>query len=290
MYHKTLPYRLFSVFNYTLLAIISIGCMLPLYHLLMVSFSDTAPANAGLVTFWPIGFTLDAYAKTFENVNFLTSLWVSVKRTVLGTAMALAVNALAAYALSKDNRVFRGRNVYLWYFVVTMLFNVGLIPGYILILKLGLLNNLLALILPGLVTVYNIILLLNFFRTVPKELEEATFMDGAGFFRSFISIYLPISLPAIATIALFTMVGHWNAYFDGLIYMKGAENLPLASFMQTLIVQGSTTGFDPAVIANMSQRTLRASQIFIGALPILIVYPFLQRFFVKGIVIGAVKE
>ncbi|GGG53979.1 carbohydrate ABC transporter permease [Paenibacillus radicis (ex Gao et al. 2016)] len=290
MYHKTLPYRLFSVFNYTLLAIISIGCMLPLYHLLMVSFSDTAPANAGLVTFWPIGFTIDAYAKTFENVNFLTSLWVSVKRTVLGTAMALAVNALAAYALSKDNRVFRGRNVYLWYFVVTMLFNVGLIPGYILILKLGLLNNLLALILPGLVTVYNIILLLNFFRTVPKELEEATFMDGAGFFRSFISIYLPISLPAIATIALFTMVGHWNAYFDGLIYMKGAENLPLASFMQTLIVQGSTTGFDPAVIANMSQRTLRASQIFIGALPILIVYPFLQRFFVKGIVIGAVKE
>ncbi|GGD70327.1 carbohydrate ABC transporter permease [Paenibacillus nasutitermitis] len=290
MYHKTLPYRIFSVFNYLFLAIISIVCLLPLYHLLMVSFSDTSAANAGLVTFWPIGFTIDAYVKTFDNANFITSLWVSVERTVLGTALALTVNAIAAYALSKDNRVFRGRNVYLWYFVITMLFNAGLIPSYILILKLGLLNNLLALILPGLVSVYNLILLLNFFRTVPKELEEATFIDGAGHFRSFISIYLPISLPALATIALFTMVGHWNAYFDGLIYMKGVENLPLASFMQTLIVQGSTTGFDPAVIANMSQRTLRASQIFIGALPILIVYPFLQRFFVKGIVIGAVKE
>ncbi|MCQ6562266.1 carbohydrate ABC transporter permease [Paenibacillus mendelii] len=290
MYHKTMPYRIFSVFNYFLLAIISIGCLLPLYHLLMVSFSDTSAANAGLVTFWPIGFTLDAYVKTFDNANFITSLWVSVKRTILGTALALAVNSAAAYALSKDNRVFRGRNIYLWYFVITMLFNAGLIPSYILILKLGLLNNLLALILPGLVSVYNLILLLNFFRTVPKELEEATFIDGAGHFRSFISIYLPISLPALATIALFTMVGHWNSYFDGLIYMKGVENLPLASFMQTLIVQGSTTGFDPAVIANMSQRTLRASQIFIGALPILIVYPFLQRFFVKGIVIGAVKE
>ena len=290
MYHKTLPYRIFSVFNSILLGIISVGCLLPLYHLLMVSFSDTSAANAGLVTFWPIGFNIDSYMQTLQNDNFLTSLWVSIKRTVIGTALAMTINAAAAYALSKDSRLFRGRNVYLWYFVITMLFSGGLVPGYILIMKLGLLNNLLALILPGLVAVYNVILLLNFFRTVPKELEEATFIDGAGYFRSFITIYLPISLPALATVSLFTMVGHWNAYFDGLIYMKGVENLPLASFMQTLIVQGSTTGFDPAVIANMSQRTLRASQIFISALPILIVYPFLQRFFVKGIVIGAVKE
>lgn len=256
----------------------------------MVSFSDTAAANAGLVTLWPIDFTLEAYARTFENDNFTTSLMVSLKRTILGTAMALVVNAMAAYALSKDSRIFHGRNVYLWYFVVTMLFSAGLVPGYILILKLGLLNNIFALILPGLVAVYNVILLLNFFRSVPKELEEATFIDGAGYFRTFISIYIPISMPAIATIALFTMVGHWNAYFDGLIYMKGVENLPLASFMQTLIVQGSQTGFDLLQIKNMSERTLRASQIFISALPILIVYPLLQRFFVKGIVIGAVKE
>ncbi|OXS62694.1 ABC transporter permease [Cohnella sp. CIP 111063] len=290
MYHKTLPYRIFSVFNYTLLGAVSILCLLPMYHLLMVSLSSTAPANAGLVSFWPIGFTLEAYARTFDNVNFLTSLWVSVKRTVFGTGLALVVNAIAAYALSKDARVFRGRNVYLWYFVVTMLFSGGLIPSYILILKLGLMNKLMALILPGLVAVYNIILMLNFFRTVPRELEEAAFMDGAGHLRTFFSVYLPISLPSIATIALFTMVGHWNAYFDGLIYMKGAENLPLASFMQTVIVQGNMTSFDPDMIANMSQRTIRASQIFIGALPILLVYPFLQRFFVKGIVIGAVKE
>ncbi|MBH5318382.1 carbohydrate ABC transporter permease [Paenibacillus sp. GSMTC-2017] len=290
MYHKTVPYRIFNVFNNIFLAVISIGCLLPLFHLLMVSLSDTSAANAGLVTFWPINFNVDAYARTFENENFMTSLIVSLKRTIIGTALALVVNSLAAYALSKDNRIFPGRNGYLWYFIVTMLFSVGLIPGYILILKLGLLNNLFALILPGLVAVYNVILLLNFFRNVPKELEEATFIDGAGHFRSFISIYLPISMPAIATIALFTMVGHWNAYFDGLIYMKGVENLPLASFMQTLIVQGSKTGFDLLVIESMSERTLRASQIFISALPILIVYPLLQRFFVKGIVIGAVKE
>lgn len=123
MYHKTLPYRIFSIFNNVLLTILSVLCLLPLYHLLMVSLSASAPANAGLVTFWPIGFTLEAYAKTFNNTNFLTSLWVSVERTILGTALALVVNTVAAYALSKETRVFRARNIYLWYFVVTMLFS-----------------------------------------------------------------------------------------------------------------------------------------------------------------------
>lgn len=290
MYHKTLPYRIFSVFNYILLATVSILCLLPLYHLLMVSLSSAAPANAGLVTLWPMGFTLEAYAKTFNNVNFLSSLGVSFQRTVIGTALSLFVNTLAAYALSKQTRVFRARNFYLWYFVITMLFSGGLIPSYILILKLGLMNTLAALILPGLVSVYNVILLLNFFRAIPKELEEAAFIDGAGYLRTFFNIYLPISLPAIATISLFIMVGHWNAYFDGLIYIKDSEKLPLATFMQTIIIQADMTKLDPQALVNLSQRTLQASQIFIGALPILIVYPFLQRFFVKGIVLGAVKE
>ncbi|CAI6059096.1 carbohydrate ABC transporter permease [Cohnella sp. JJ-181] len=290
MYHKTLSYRVFSVFNNTVLTVISILCLLPMFHLLMVSLSSSAAANAGLVTLWPKGLTFEAYEKTFRNAHFLKSLWISIERTVLGTALGMLVNAIAAYALSKDTRVFRARNVYLWFFVVTMLFPGGLIPSYILILKLHLINNLFALILPGLVAVYNIILLLNFFRSVPKELEEAAFIDGAGHVRTFWSVYLPISLPSLATVSLFTMVGHWNAYFDGLIYMKDAAKLPLASFMQTIIVQADMTKFDPAAIEGLSQRTLRASQIFIGALPILIVYPFLQRFFVKGIVIGAVKE
>ncbi|MFC5531276.1 carbohydrate ABC transporter permease [Cohnella yongneupensis] len=290
MYHKTLTYRVFSVFNNALLTIIAIVCLLPMFHLLMVSLSSSAAANGGLVTFWPKGLTFEAYEKTFRNTNFLASLWVSVQRTIIGTVLGMMVNAIAAYALSKETHVFRARNAYLWYFVVTMLFSGGLIPGYILILKLHLINNLFALILPGLVTVYNIILLLNFFRSVPKELEEAAFIDGAGHLRSFFSIYLPISMPSLATVGLFTMVGHWNAYFDGLIYMKDSAKLPLASFMQTIIVQSDMTKFDPSAIVNLSQRTLRASQIFIGALPILIVYPFLQRFFVKGIVIGAVKE
>ncbi|NIK78310.1 putative aldouronate transport system permease protein [Paenibacillus castaneae] len=290
MYYKTLPYRIFSTCNYVLLALVSILCLLPLYHLLMVSLSSAAPANGGLVTLWPIGLTFEAYAKTFNNTNFLSALWVSIQRTVLGTALAIFINTIAAYALSKDTRVFRARNIYLWYFVVTMLFSGGLIPSYILILKLGLMNSLFALILPGMIGVYNVILLLNFFRSIPKELEEAAFIDGAGYLRTFFNIFLPVSLPAIATISLFIMVGHWNSYFDGLIYIRDSAKLPLATFMQTIIIQADVTKLDPQAIANLSQRTIRASQIFIGALPILIVYPFLQRFFVKGIVIGAVKE
>ncbi|MFF2155225.1 carbohydrate ABC transporter permease [Paenibacillus chitinolyticus] len=290
MYHKTLPYRIFSLFNNVFLTALAILCLLPLYHLLMVSLSASAPANAGLVTFWPIGFTFEAYAKTFDNANFLSSLWVSVQRTVLGTALALVVNTIAAYALSKESHVFRARNLYLWYFVVTMLFSGGLIPSYILILKLGLMNTLMALILPGLVGVFNIILLMNFFRTVPKDLEEAAFIDGAGQFRTFLSVYLPVSLPVVATVSLFMMVGHWNSYFDGIIYIRDSEKLPLATFMQTIIVQADMSKLDPAAVASLSQRTIRASQIFISALPILLVYPFLQRYFVTGIVVGAVKE
>jgi len=290
MYYKTPSYRVFSVFNNIFLTLLSVLCLLPLYHLLMVSLSSTAPANAGLVTFWPIGFTFEAYTKTFNNVNFLSSLWVSVERTVLGTGLALIVNTIAAYALSKETHVFRARNVYLWYFVITMLFSGGLIPGYILILKLGLMNTLMALILPGLVAVFNIILLLNFFRSVPKDLEEAAFIDGAGHFRTFLSVYLPISLPVIATVSLFIMVGHWNSYFDGIIYIRDSDKLPLATFMQTIIVQADMSKLDPSAVANLSQRTIRASQIFISALPILLVYPFLQRYFVTGIVVGAVKE
>ncbi|KAA2302205.1 carbohydrate ABC transporter permease, partial [Clostridioides difficile] len=151
-------------------------------------------------------------------------------------------------------------------------------------------NTLLALILPGLVAVFNIILLLNFFRTVPKDLEEAAFIDGAGHFQTFVKIYLPVSVPVIATVSLFMMVGHWNAYFDGIIYIRDAEKLPLATFMQTIIVQADMSKLDPEAVKNLSQRTIRASQIFISALPILLVYPFLQRYFVTGIVVGAVKE
>lgn len=292
MYHKTKPYRIFSVFNYIFLIAISIMCIVPLVHVLAVSFSGKSAANANLVGLWPIDFTVDAYTKTVANENFTRSIWITLQRTVLGTAFSMCVVILAAYALSKENIRFRRRNMYIWMLVFTMLFSGGLVPMYILIQKLHLMNTLWVLILPGAVSVWNIILLLNFFKAVPKEMEEAAFIDGAGHFRTLFSVYLPVSMPAIATLSLFTIVGHWNSWFDGLLYMTDHRNYPLATFLQTVIVQQdfSKVTVRPEDLENISQRTVKAAQIFIGMAPILLVYPFLQRYFVKGIVLGAVKE
>ena len=158
--------------------------------------------------------------------------------------------------------------------------------------KIGLMDNFWVLVLPGAVNVFLTILMLNFFRGVPKELEEAALIDGAGHFRTLFSIYLPVSLPAIATLALFSMVFHWNSWFDGLLYIGDPKKYPLATFLQTVIIQRdmSSMSINPADLALISQKTVKSAQIFIGALPILIVYPFLQKFFVKGLVMGSVKE
>lgn len=292
MYYKTSGYRIFSLANYVFLGILSLLCVLPIIHILAVSFSSTAPASSNLVSFWPVGFTTDAYEKTFGNSNFINSLLISVKRTVLATIIGMVIVLMTAFPLSKEDINFKGRSMYIWFLVFTILFSGGLIPSYILIQKLGLMDTIWALILPGALSVWNVILMINFFRGLPKELEEAAYLDGAGHFKTLILVYVPLSLPAIATLSLFTMVFQWNSWFDGMIYMSDIKNYPLASLLQTIIVQQdlSKINVDPAMLENVSQRTVRAAQIFIGALPILLVYPFLQRFFVKGLVIGAVKE
>lgn len=290
--YKSTGHRLFCYANNTFLVGLSVLCIIPLINLLSVSLSDAAAANANIVGLWPVNFTLEAYQETWKNPNFTTAFLVSVVRTILGTALGLLVTCLAAYPMSKEKRSFRKRETYAWFFIVTMVFSGGLIPSYILVQKLGLLNTLWALILPGIVSTWLIILMINFFRTIPKELEESAMMDGADHFTILFQIYLPLSLASIATIALFIMVGHWNSWFDGMIYMTKSENYPLATLLQTIVVQQdfTKTGIDPALIEALSQRAVKAAQIFIAALPILAVYPFLQRYFIKGIVVGAVKE
>ncbi|GFR38022.1 protein LplC [Insulibacter thermoxylanivorax] len=292
MYHKTWSYRVFSVFNNIAMFIIAVTCVLPLVHVLAVSLSAKSAADANLVTFWPIEFTLESYKKTINNPLFLNSLGVSVLRTVAGTALTLLLAFLAAYPLSKENYVFRGRTIYAWIFVFTMIFNGGLVPFYMVVQTLGLIDSFWVLILPGAVNVWLTILLLNFFRGVPKELEEAALIDGAGHLRTLFVIYLPISLPAIATLAVFSMVFHWNSWFDGLLYIHSPKKYPLATYLQTVIVQRdlSSMSISPEELRLLSQKTVTSAQIFIGALPVLLVYPFLQKYFVKGLVLGSVKE
>ncbi len=177
-------------------------------------------------------------------------------------------------------------------FFFTMLFSGGLIPWYMVIRQLELLDSIWALVLPAGVPVFNVVLMLNFFRQLPKELEEAAFMDGAGHWTTLWKIYLPAALPALATVSLFAVVWHWNSWFDGLILMNRPEHYPLQSYLQTVIMQRDMTfiqHLSRAELAIVSDRTIKSAQILIATLPIVFVYPFLQRFFVKGIVLGSVK-
>lgn len=199
-----------------------------------------------------------------------------------------------AYPLSKSKKDLTGKNIYTWYFVITMLIGGGLIPTYLVMVKLKLLNSLAALILPGALPVYNMIILMNFFKSTPEELEEAAQIDGAGTWTILWKVVLPISKPALATVALFCIVNHWNSWFDGLIYMNNPNKYPLQSYLQTLVINPEqmlrVAGSDYTKLLTMvNARTGRAAQLFLGALPILIVYPFLQKYFSSGLLMGSVK-
>lgn len=284
--------RLFVIINYTLLAVLSLVCILPLVHVLAVSLSNSTAAGAGLVKLWPIGFNTSAYQYVLEKKEFLHALIISVKRVLLGTSLNMLMIILTAYPLSKETKVFRLRSVYVWIFFITVLFGGGLIPTYMVIQKTGLLNTIWALIIPNAVPVFSVVLLLNFFRGLPRELEESAFMDGAGHYTVLWKLFVPLSLPALATLTLFSMVGHWNSWFDGIIYMNSPDKYPLQSYLQTVVimqdlaVQSLT---NDALLKQISNKTFGAAQIFLGALPILLVYPFLQKFFMKGIILGSVK-
>jgi len=284
--------RLFGWINGLFLLALSFACIFPLLHVLAVSLSSSSAAAAGEVVLWPVDFTWKAYKFVVEKPAFMKSLLVTLERVALGTAVNMLLTLLVAYPLSKETTTLRMRTVYAWLFVFTILFNGGLIPWYMTINETGINNTLWALVLPGAVPVFNVILLLNFFRQLPKELEEAAFMDGAGHWLMLWRIYAPLSLPALATIVLFTLVGHWNSWFDGLILMKTPANYPLSTYLQTVLVSmdlSAVTGDRLKELQEVSNRTAKAAQIFVAALPIIAVYPFLQKYFMKGIVLGSVK-
>ncbi len=274
------------------LGLIAAICIFPVIHLLAVSLSSSAPVMAGQVTILPVDFTFNSYDFVMKTPNFINSFLVSVKRELLGIPISLCMTVLVAFPLSREPRAFRARKVFVVFFLITMLFSGGLIPMFMVISGLKLTNTMWALVLPGAVQIFNAILLMNFFRELPKELEEAAFMDGAGQFTSLTRIYLPLSKPVIATITLFVFVSHWNAWFDGLIYMKSQDKYPLQSLLQTLVVSVDTKLFTEHTLSQLkyiNNRTARAAEIFVSMIPILCVYPFLQKYFTTGIVLGSVK-
>ncbi|MBD2844056.1 carbohydrate ABC transporter permease [Paenibacillus sp. IB182496] len=285
--------RSFLIANYLFLGGLAVLCIMPMVHVLAISFSSSTAAEGNMVKLLPVDFTLNAYRFALTKPEFLNSFTITAQRMLLGVSMNLLMTILIAYPLAKESHAFKWRNFYVWAFVLTMLFGGGLIPTYMIVNMTGLIDSIWALVLPGAVPVFNVVLLLNFFRTLPKELEEAAYIDGASHLRTLWHVYLPLSKPALATITLFISVGHWNEWFHGILYMNSPAHYPLSSYLQNMVVMPNSdllSSTDYEAIAKINQRTLKAAQIFLAALPILLLYPFLQKYFVKGIVLGSVKE
>lgn len=291
--NNSLSRKIFNIFNVTLMCVITAVCILPFVHLFALSLSGSAAASAGRVGLLPVDFTLKSYSFLMEKSDFIVSVGVTLKRVFLGTMINMLLVVLTAYPLSKTRAQFKHRTIFAWFFVFTNFFGGGTIPNFILIRNLELFDSIWALVLPGAVAVGNVVLLLNFFRGVPSSLEEAAMIDGANQYQILFKVYIPVSLPALATILLFTVVGHWNAWFDGILYMNSPANYPLQSYLSTLNVSINTslmTSDQLASLKNVTDETLKSAQVFLGTLPIMLVYPFLQKYFVKGIVLGSVKE
>ncbi|MFD2329944.1 carbohydrate ABC transporter permease [Cohnella sp. GCM10020058] len=284
--------KVFLAINYVLLGLTALICIFPLINVLALSFSSSSAATAGYVKLWPVDFTWASYKFVANKPEFIRAFWVAVERVALGFGINMLIGVLVAYPLSKEISSFRSRNMYAWFFIVTMLFNGGLIPFYMTVKTLGLLDSIWVLVLPGAVDVFNVILLMNFFRELPREIEEAASIDGASYWTTLWKIYIPLSKPALATVTLFTVVAHWNSWFDGLILMNSPKNYPLQSYLQTVVISidlARISSQNALSLSEISDRTTKAAQVFLAALPILAVYPFLQKYFMKGLVMGSVK-
>ncbi|MFD0672781.1 carbohydrate ABC transporter permease [Cohnella sp. GCM10027633] len=269
----------------------SLACLLPFVHVLSKSFSEDAYVIANKVFIWPKGFTIEAYKKIFADDSIIQSLYVSIISTALFTALGLLVTIFAAYPLSRKQ--FRGRTLFTIIFTFTLYFHGGIIPEYMLVNNLGMLDTLWSIILPPAFSAFNFLIMKTALtHSIPVSLEESARIDGAGHFRILTSIVLPLSKPIIATLSLFYAVGRWNTYQDALFYIKQNTDLrPLQLKLYYLVIQASESFQLEATQVSLSNpEVLKASCVVFATVPILLIYPFIQKYFVQGALLGAVKE
>ncbi len=285
---ESLSYRIFKVVNTAFLLLLAALCIMPFLHVIAKSLSDAASNAAGTIGLLPKGFQLAAYRKIFSDSAVFQAFGITLLRMALGTVWSMFLTISAAYPLSMNKREFFGRQFFVVIFFISMLFSGGIIPYYMLMKELNLLNTIWVLVV-GTLPVGNAIILMNFFRTLPHEIYESAAIDGASHFKILTRIYLPLSKPSIATLSLFSLVAHWNDWFGGLIYMQSPEKYPL----QTYIYNVSTvaTSFVDSLVSETAapRQAVNASLIVFSMLPILIVFPLLMRHVKDGMVIGAVK-
>ncbi|MFE4571552.1 carbohydrate ABC transporter permease [Paenibacillus chitinolyticus] len=278
---------------YALLSLVSLIVLYPLVFVLVASFSSPEAVMRGEVWLWPKDITWMGYTKIFQNNEILTGYLNTIVYTVVGTAINLILSVAAAYPLSRKD--FAGRNAISALMVFTMFFSGGMVPTYLLVKNLGMLNTMWALVIPGAVSVYNIIIMRTFFQSsIPGEMQEAASIDGCSNFGILWKIVLPLSMPIIAVMILFYSVGHWNSYFSGLMYLTDRDKYPLQLFLREILIQGQMqemlgVGDDSHARNVMEGEAIKYAVVIVANLPVLMLYPFLQRYFVKGVMIGSVK-
>ncbi|EAZ87575.1 carbohydrate ABC transporter permease [Lysinibacillus fusiformis] len=284
--------RAFTIFNYIFLAIVAVVVLYPLIFVLSASLSNPEYVISGDLWLWPKEFTVEAYEKVFQNPDIINGFINTLKYTFFGTLLNIVMTICAAYPLSRRN--LKGKGFIMAFMVFTMFFSGGLIPTYLLIRDLGMINTFWVMIIPNAVAVWNIIIMRTFFQSIPYELEESAMIDGAGNFRILWSIVLPLSLPVMAVMVLFYAVGHWNSYFQALIYLQDQDKFPLQLILRQILIQGQADDMIQAtsesfLAQKLSVEGLKYAVLIVANLPMLMLYPFLQRYFVKGVMIGSLK-
>lgn len=293
MKKKLKKVKLFDVINLILMLVICFLMLYPIWFVIVNSFSQGTEVLKGGIYWWPRAFCIENYTAVFKNKEIFTAFGITVLKTVIGTVTSVFFTAMVAYGLSKSDLI--GRKFYMVFGIITMFFSGGLIPYFLLIKNLGMLDSFWVYIIPSLFSFYNAIIFMTFFRNIPQEMEESAKIDGANDFKIFLKIILPVSGPVIATIALFNGVGQWNDYFTGVIYITNEQWLtPIQTFLYKIISENSSTRIVanmPASVRNsmVTSTTIKYATMVVTTFPIVCVYPFLQKYFVQGIMVGSVK-
>ncbi|MDD5897942.1 MAG: carbohydrate ABC transporter permease [Clostridia bacterium] len=283
--------RIFDAVIFVLVALVMLITIYPLYIVVVASFSAPMDVISGKVWIWPSGFNLEGYKRIFANNDILIGYRNTLVYTVLGTLVSIVLTMSAAYPLSRSKLY--GRNAVMFLFAFTMFFRGGMIPTYLTLKGLGLYNNLAVMLLFGALSVYNVIVARTFLQnTIPNEVYEAAEVDGSNDLQTFFQIVLPLSMPILAVLTLFYAVGIWNNYFTGLIYLKDRSRYPLQMFLREILVtqaDSMSDGLEADMNKMLVQESVKYGAIVISSVPMIILYPFLQKFFVKGVMIGAIK-
>jgi ABC-type sugar transport system, permease component len=282
--------RLSDIVIMLIVGVAMIVCLVPFLHIIAISLSSKQEIMSDRVTIFPRGFDWHAYEIVFQDARMLWSMGLTIVLTVTFTAISMLMSIFAAYPLNKEN--LKGRSFFMMLIVFTMFFSGGLIPEYLLVKQLGLLDNLFSLILPGMISAFNLIILRTFFSTIPASLEESAHLDGSSHIGTLIRIVLPLSMPVLATLSLFYAVSRWNGFMDALFYITNSELYPIQLKLYQVVMNSMVTDLtaqEGAAQMDIIPEGIKAASIMFATAPILIVYPWLQRYFVSGIMIGAVK-